>query len=159
MTCTGTQVHEGRNGEGAALHTLRQLVLIDGTEWAFLPVFCCCEPLNRHPKTHIVPRKHKVLLPVWLQLKQPALCFSRGSRTRNEYLLISFCVVAVAAQSLVWSVCCVSAPMYPLNISLLICWQQPGQLTPTFLENCLLFYPFFISWDEGFWKIWGYVFC
>lgn len=56
MTCAGAQVHQGRDGEGAAVHTHGQLVLPDDTEGAFLPVPYSSEPLNRNPKMPAVPR-------------------------------------------------------------------------------------------------------
>lgn len=47
------------------------------------------------PKMPIVPWKCMVLLTMLLQFEQLAFCFSRGGRTRNEYLLITLCKMTV----------------------------------------------------------------
>lgn len=136
MTCAGAQAHEGRRGEGAAVHTHKQLLLTDA-EGAFLPVFSYCDPWMGTPKCLLSLESSGVCPQLGRSLSSQCSAFLEAAGLDRTYC--SLCRVAVAAQSLVWSVCCVSAPMNPLNISLLICWQQPGQLTPTFLENCFTF--------------------
>lgn len=104
------------------------------------------------PKMPIVPWKCMVLLTLLLQFEQLAFCFSRGDGTRNEYLLITLCMMTVRNSCSEPGLKHLLCQCMNCTFQLLIYWQQTGQLTSPAPRKLLAFFFFLISRNQELWK-------